>query len=50
MHAFIDTGMHVERNRLDEMESLLQETLGSDLWGVKSEIAEKTQIRGGMVT
>lgn len=46
---FVDTGVYIGEE-LEEVKSVLQETLGDDLWGVKVEAFEKITVRRGAVS
>ena len=46
---YIDTELRIDSNRLEEARSALEETLGSDLLLVSTDIVEKITIRRGMV-
>jgi len=45
---YIDTGISIESNRLEEISSRLREVLGPDLWLVSGNLVEKMTIRRGM--
>lgn len=47
---FINTGLNIDSNRLDEMKLELEEALGPDLWRVSGEVVEKITIRSGVAT
>ena len=46
---FVDTGVKINGDELDEIRTQLQGQLGSDLWGLKGQVIEKMTLRRGRV-